>query len=105
LAALTADQLFGDRYGLVIQILGTILVLTTFGEVLPMTLAVKYHERWLAQVHRPVGGLVALLWLLRALVGRFPALTVRLVAGAPQATGRPPSPRAGRPPRRGRRAR
>src|SRR5207245_1186030 len=79
LAALTADQLFGDRYGLVIQIVGTILVLTTFGEVLPMTLAVKYPERFLAQVHRPVGWLGALLRPLRVLLGGLTALTVRLI--------------------------
>src|SRR5207245_7890496 len=79
LAAVTADQLFGDRYGLVIQIIGTILVLTTFGEVLPMTLAVKYPERFLAQVHRPVGWLGALLRPLRVLLGGLTALTVRLI--------------------------
>ncbi len=79
LAALTADQLFGDRYGLVIQILGTVLILTTFGEVLPMTLAVKYPERFLAQVHRPVGWLGALLRPLRVLLGGLTALTVRLI--------------------------
>src|SRR5207253_1444983 len=52
LAALIADQLFGQRYALVIQVLVTILILTTFGEVLPMTLAVKYPERRVCPVGR-----------------------------------------------------
>ena len=37
-----------------------IVLLTTFGEVLPMTLAVKYPERFLAVAGRPVA------WLERA---------------------------------------
>src|SRR5207237_7154951 len=66
-AALIADELFGQRYALVIQVVVTILVLTTFGEVLPMTLAVKYPERFLALVQRPVGWLGILLTPVRAL--------------------------------------
>ena len=31
-----------------------VIVLTTFGEVLPMTLAVKYPEQFLAVAGRPV---------------------------------------------------
>ena len=34
-----------------------VIVLTTFGEVLPMTLAVKYPEQFLAVVGRPVAWL------------------------------------------------
>jgi len=79
LAALIADQLFGQRYALVIQVLVTILVLTTFGEVLPMTLAVKYPERFLALVHRPVGWLAILMTPVRALLGGLSALSVRLI--------------------------
>jgi len=79
LAALIADQLFGQRYALVIQILVTILILTTFGEVLPMTLAVKYPERFLALVHRPVGWLAILMTPVRALLGGLSALSVRLI--------------------------
>src|SRR2546428_5276050 len=44
-----------------------------------MTLAVKYPERFLAQVHRPVGWLGALLRPLRVLLGGLTALTVRLI--------------------------
>ena len=79
LAALIADQLFGQRYALVIQVLVTILILTTFGEVLPMTLAVKYPERFLALVHRPVGWLAILMTPVRALLGGLSALSVRLI--------------------------
>ena len=79
LAALIADQLFGQRYALVIQVLVTILILTTFGEVLPMTLAVKYPERFLALVHRPVGWLGILLTPVRALLAGLSALSVRLI--------------------------
>ena len=78
LAADIADEVFGGRLGLVVQILGTILILTTFGEVLPMTLAVKYPERFLALVHRPVGWLGAALAPVRLLLGGLTALTVRL---------------------------
>jgi putative hemolysin len=79
LATLIADQLFGRHYALVIQVIGTILLLTTFGEVLPMTLAVKYPERFLAVVHRPVGWLGTLLRPVRAILGGLTALTVRLI--------------------------
>ena len=78
-AALIADELFGQRYALVIQVLVTILILTTFGEVLPMTLAVKYPERFLALVHRPVGWLAILMTPVRALLGGLSALSVRLI--------------------------
>ena len=79
IAALVADRLVGHRLALPVQILGTIFVLTTLGEVLPMTLAVKYPERFLALVHRPVGWLGALLTPVRALLGGLTALTVRLI--------------------------
>ena len=79
IAALTADALVGHDWALPVQILATILILTTFGEVLPMTLAVKYPERFLALVHRPVGWLGTLLVPVRALLGGLTALTVRLI--------------------------
>jgi len=78
LAADLADNFLGHRLGLAVQILGTIMVLTTFGEVLPMTLAVKYPERFLAFVHRPVSWLGTLLVPVRALLGGLTALTIRL---------------------------
>src|SRR5207245_1687123 len=47
LAATLAEDVFGARYGLLVEIIGMILILTTFGEVLPMTFAVKYPEQFL----------------------------------------------------------
>ncbi|MGH7276122.1 MAG: hemolysin family protein [Candidatus Rokuibacteriota bacterium] len=79
IAALTAEALVGHDWALPVQILATIFVLTTFGEVLPMTLAVKYPERFLALVHRPVGWLGMLLAPVRALLGALTELTVRLI--------------------------
>jgi len=79
IAALAADQVFGHRWALPVQIVGTILVLTTFGEVLPMTLAVKHPDRFLALVHRPVGWLGVLLTPVRGILGGLTTLTVRLI--------------------------
>jgi putative hemolysin len=79
LAAHLADQLFGPHVGPVVAMLGMIVVLTTFGEVLPMTLAVKYPERVLAVVGRPVAWLGTALTPVRALLGSLTALTVRLI--------------------------
>lgn len=84
-AATVAEDLFGARYGLVVEILVMILVLTTFGEVLPMTLAVTYPERFLAVARWPVAWLGRLLTPARVLLGGLSALTVRL-------TGRPGRP-------------
>src|SRR5205814_8966321 len=56
--------------------------LTTFGEVLPMTVAVKYPEQVLALVQRPVGWLGLLLRPVRVLLGGLTALTVRLIGSA-----------------------
>ncbi len=86
IAALVADRIVGHRLALPVQILGTIFVLTTFGEVLPMTLAVKYPERFLSLVHRPVGWLGALLTPVRVLLGGLTAVTVRLI-GSERAAG------------------
>ncbi len=84
LAALIADAIVGLRWAAPVQIVGTILVFTTFGEVLPMTLAVKYPERFLALVHRPVGWLGRLLVPVRAVLGALTDLTVRLVGSERQ---------------------
>jgi putative hemolysin len=84
-AATVAEDLFGARYGLVVEILVMILVLTTFGEVLPMTLAVTYPERFLAVARWPVAWLGRLLAPARLVLGGLTALTVRL-------TGRPGRP-------------
>jgi CBS domain containing-hemolysin-like protein len=79
LAAHLAYQLFGPGWGLPVSMLGMIVLLTTFGEVLPMTLAVKYPERFLAVVGRPVSWLSKGLSPVRALVASLTALTVRLI--------------------------
>jgi putative hemolysin len=79
IAAMIADALFGHRWALPVQMIGTVLILTTFGEVLPMTLAVKYPERFIALVHRPVGWLGRLLVPVRALLSALTELTVRLI--------------------------
>jgi putative hemolysin len=79
LAATLAEQLFGARWGLVAEIVGMILVLTTLGEVLPMTVAVKHPERFLAVARWPVGCLERLLTPVRAGLAGLSALTVRLI--------------------------
>jgi putative hemolysin len=80
IAAALAEDIFGARYGLLVEMVGMILLLTTFGEVLPMTLAVKYPERFLALAHRPIGWLGALLTLtgVRAVLSGLTALTVKV---------------------------
>src|SRR5262245_42784683 len=78
LAATFAEQLFGSRWGLLVESVAMILILTTFGEVLPMTLAVQYPERVLALVRRPIAWLEALLLPVRRLLTALTTLTVRL---------------------------
>ena len=79
LAAHLADQLVGARFGPVVEMLAMTVLLTTFGEVLPMTLAVKYPERFLAIVGRPVSWLGTALTPVRAVLGGLTALTVQLI--------------------------
>jgi Mg2+/Co2+ transporter CorB len=79
LAASVAEQLFGARWGLVAETIGMILVLTTLGEVLPMTVAVKHPERFLAVARWPVGWLERLLTPVRVGLAGLSALTVRLI--------------------------
>ena len=78
LATSVARKIFGSA-GLAVAIFGMIFLLPVFGEVLPMTLAVKYPERFLALVQRPVGWLGILLTPVRALLGGLSALSVRLI--------------------------
>jgi putative hemolysin len=85
LAAHIAESLVGPRYGLLVEMVAMVFLLTTFGEVLPMTLAVKYPERFLRIAQRPVGWLSVLLTPVRRLLGGLTALTVRLVGGERQA--------------------
>jgi len=79
LAATLAVHLFGPGWGLLAETLGMILLLTTFGEVLPMTVAVKYPERFLAFAHWPVALLERVLTPVRAGLAGLSALTVRLI--------------------------
>ena len=81
IAATVAVQLFGERFGLIAEMIGMIIVLTTFGEVLPMTIAVKYPEQFVRVVGRPVGWLGAMLSPVRAVLAAFTALTVKTVGG------------------------
>jgi putative hemolysin len=85
LAAHIAESLFGKRYGLLVEMFGMIFLLTTFGEVLPMTLAVKYPERFLRIAQRPVAWLSVLLTPVRDVLSGLTALTVRVVGGERQA--------------------
>jgi len=80
LAATIADSLFGPSWGMFVEIVALVFVLTTFGEVLPMTLAVKYPERFLAVAGRPVAWLGVLLAPVRAALAALSALTVRIVS-------------------------
>ena len=79
LAAHLASQLVGERFGPIVEMIGMIVLLTTFGEVLPMTLAVKYPERFLAVVGRPVAWLSWLLAPIRSVLGGLTRLVVPLI--------------------------
>ena len=85
LATHIADSLFGMRYSLIIEMIAMVLLLTTFGEVLPMTLAVKYPERFLSVVRRPVRWLEVLVTPVRVVLASLTALTLRLVGHASEA--------------------
>ena len=81
IAATVAIQLFGERFGFIAEVIGMILVLTTFGEVLPMTVAVKYPEQFLRIVRGPVSALGAALRPVRAVLAAFTTLTIKSVGG------------------------
>src|SRR5438552_12803881 len=81
IAATVATRLFGERFGLLAEVIGMILVLTTFGEVLPMTIAVKYPDQFLRVARGPVGWLATVLRPVRAFLGAFTTLTVKMVGG------------------------
>jgi CBS domain containing-hemolysin-like protein len=87
LAASVAEKIFGAS-GLAIAIGGMILLITVFGEVLPMTLAVERPLRFSAWANRPVAWLSSLLTPVRLALGGFTALTVRLV-GSERRPGEP----------------
>jgi putative hemolysin len=87
LAASVASKLFGSA-GLAIAIAGMVFLLTVFGEVLPMTLAVEHPRRFSVWVSRPVAWLSMLLTPIRVALGAFTALTLRLV-GSERRAGEP----------------
>ncbi len=87
LAAAIAEQLFGGM-GLPIAIGAMVFLLTVFGEVLPMTLAVEHPLRFASWVNRPVAWLSVLLKPIRVGLGAFTAVTLRLV-GSERQTGQP----------------
>jgi putative hemolysin len=87
LAASIASKLFGS-FGLAIAIAGMVFLLTVFGEVLPMTLAVDHPRRFSTWVSRPVGWLAIVLAPVRIGLGGFTALTLRLV-GSEHRPGEP----------------
>ena len=78
IAATVAERLFGPRFAIVLETIVMVLVLTTFTEVLPMTLAVKRPEQFLTLAGRPVAWLGTLLAPARVLLGGLTALVVRI---------------------------
>jgi len=87
LAASVAGKLFG-RAGLAIAIGGMTFLLSVFGEVLPMTLAVEHPRTFSAWVSRPVAWLSAIIAPIRWVLSGLTALTLR-VAGSERAPSEP----------------
>jgi CBS domain containing-hemolysin-like protein len=87
LAASIAGKLFG-RAGLGIAIGAMTFLLSVFGEVLPMTLAIEHPGRFSRWVSRPVVWLSVLLAPIRIALGALTAVTLRL-AGSERRTGQP----------------
>ena len=82
LAAAIAERLFGS-HGLPIAIAAMVFLLTVFGEVLPMTLAVEYPMWFASWVSRPVAWLSMALKPIRVGLGAFTAITIRLEEALP----------------------
>ena len=78
LAAALAERLLGP-VGLPIAIVVMVFLLSVFGEVLPMTVAVEHPEGFIAWVRRPVAWLGMAVAPIRVAVGAFTALSLRLV--------------------------
>lgn len=87
LAAAIAEQLFGSK-GLAIAIAAMVFLLTVFGEVLPMTLAVEHPLRFSAWVNRPVAWLSVIMKPIRVGLGALTAVTLRMV-GSERRQGQP----------------
>ncbi len=81
IAATLAVELFGNRFGVAVEIVAMIVILTTFGEVLPMTVAVKRPQAFLAVARWPVAWLGVLLAPVRVGLAALTTLTLRLVGG------------------------
>ena len=79
LAATIAQDTFGQRYGILVEVVMMVVLLTTFGEVLPMTVAVKHPEAFLRVAERPVAWLARLLLPVRTLLAGLTTLIVKLV--------------------------
>ncbi len=87
LAAGLAARFFGP-WGLFVETFAMIVLLVSFGEVLPMTIAVEHPERYSKWVSRPVAWLSVLLWPVRAILSGLTAVTLRLV-GSERKRGEP----------------
>ncbi|HSE93542.1 MAG TPA: hemolysin family protein [Methylomirabilota bacterium] len=81
LAAAVTERIVGPGYAVLIETVVMVLVLTTFTEVLPMTVAVKRPELVLAVGGRLVAWLALLLAPVRVVLGALSAVTVRLIGG------------------------
>ena len=79
LAALLAERVVGPRWAILVETVVMVLLLTTFAEVLPMTIAVKRPEQFLAVAGRPVAWLGALVKPVRPLLAGLTELVVRLI--------------------------
>jgi len=90
LATEIAAELFGRR-SLAVAIGGMVFLLTVFGEVLPMTLAVQHPTRFSELVNRPVAWLSGLLTPVRLVLSGLTSLLVRAAGRArpaePELTG------------------
>jgi magnesium and cobalt exporter, CNNM family len=87
MAAAIAGKLFGS-WGLPVTIAVMIFLLTVFGEVLPMTLAVEHPWHFSLWVSRPVRWLSVLLTPIRVGLGALTAFTLRVV-GSERRPGEP----------------
>ena len=82
IATTVAVELFGEHFGFAVEMVAMIFILTTVGEVLPMTIAVKHPQAFLAVARRPVAWLGVVLTPVRVALGALTALMLRLAGGA-----------------------
>jgi putative hemolysin len=79
LAAMVAERVVGPRWAILLETVAMVLLLTTVTEVLPMTVAVKRPEQFLAVAGGPVAWLGTILTPIRPLLGGLTALIVRVI--------------------------